>query len=96
MTQPEVRYERNPDFIYRRIVDEAVLVPIRQDVADMECIYTLNEVGTLIWQMLAAPATEAELQQAILAEYAADPETVAADLNRFLEGMAAAGAIRRV
>ena len=96
MTQPEVRYERNPDFIYRRIVDEAVLVPIHQDVADMECLYTLNDVGAFIWQTLAAPATEAGLQQAVLAEYAAEPETVAADLGRFLEGMAAAGAIRRV
>ena len=96
MTQPEARYERNPHFIYRRIVDEAVLVPIHQDVADMECIYTLNDVGAFIWQRLAAPASEAELQQAVLAEYAAEPETVAADLGRFLEGMAAAGAIRRV
>ena len=92
----EVRYERNPDFIYRTIVDEAVLVPIRQDVADMDCIYTLNDVGALIWGKLAEPATGAELQQAILDEYAADPETVSADLSRFLEGMAAVGAIRRV
>lgn len=91
----EVRYERNPDFIYRRIVDEAVLVPIHHDVADMDCIYTLNEVGALIWQRLSAPATEAELQQAILDEFEAEPETVAADLGRFLEGMLAASAVRR-
>jgi len=37
------RYERNESFIYRSIVNEAVLVPIHQDVADMECIYTLND-----------------------------------------------------
>lgn len=94
MEQEEARYERNPDYIFRTIADEAVLVPIHQDVADMECIYTLNEVGALIWQRLAAPATKSELQQAILGEYAADIETVAADLDRFLEGMSAVGAIR--
>ncbi len=91
----EVRYERNPDFIYRWIVDEAVLVPIRQQVADMDCIYTLNEAAALVWQRLAEPATEAELQQAILDEFEAGPETVAADLGRFLEGMLAVDAIRR-
>ncbi len=96
MTQEEPRYERNPDYIFRRIVDEAVLVPIRREVADMDCIYTLNEVGALIWQELDAPATEAELQDAILAEYAADDKTVAVDLERFLEGMMDIGAIRRI
>lgn len=95
MTDSDVRYERNPDFIYRRIVDEAVLVPIHRDVADMECIYTLNEVGALIWQRLAAPATEAQLQEAILAEYDAEPADVAADLAAFLTGMASIGAIRQ-
>lgn len=97
MTQEnEVRYQRNPDFIFRRIVDEAVLVPIHHDVADMDCIYTLNEVGALIWQRLAEPATEAELRQAILDEFEAEPETVAADLGRFIEGMMAVDAVRRV
>ena len=57
MTDNQVRYERNPNFIYRQIVDEAILVPIHRDVADMECIYTLSEVGALIWQTLDAPTT---------------------------------------
>jgi hypothetical protein len=91
-----MRYERNPDFIYRKIVDEAVLVPIQRDVADMECIYTLSEVGALVWQALDAPATEAELQQAILDQYEADPGAVAMDLDRFLRGMVEIGAIRKV
>jgi len=96
LSQADVRYERNPDFVFRMILDEAVLIPTHGDVADMECIYTLNEVGALIWRRLEAPATAAELAQAILDGYAAEPETVAADLAHFLEGMAAFGAIRRV
>jgi hypothetical protein len=91
-----MRYERNPDFIFRQIVDEAVLVPIRRDVADMECIYTLSEVGALVWQALDRPATEAELQKAILDQFEADPEAVTADLDRFLRGMVEIDAIRKV
>jgi len=96
LTQQEPRFERNPDYIFRWIVDEAVLVPIRQDVADMECIYTLNEVGAFVWQKLDAPASQAELHSAILGEYAADLEAVASDLPEFLEEMVAIGAIRRI
>jgi len=96
LAQEEARYERNPDFIYRTIAGEVVLVPIHKDVADMECIYTLNEVGAFIWQTLDAPATSAELQKAVLDEYEAGAEAVAADVDGFLRGMVDIGAIRKV
>jgi hypothetical protein len=96
LTTDEARYTRNPDYIFRTIVDELVLVPIRQDVADMDCIYTLNGLGAFVWQRLEGPATLADLQQAILAEYAADPEAVAADLAVFVGEMVEIGAIRSV
>jgi hypothetical protein len=96
LAQAETRYERNPDYIFRKIVDELVLVPIYQDVADMDCIYTLNAVGAFLWERLAQPATQAELQAALLVEYDAEPEVVAADLEDFLREMTAIGAVRKV
>lgn len=92
----EPKYTRNPDFIYRKIVDESVLVPIHQDVADMDCIYTLNGMGAFLWERLAEPATRAELQAAVLDEYDADPAIVAEDLGRFLGEMTTIGALREV
>ena len=38
-------FARNEEVVSRTIVDELILVPIRKDVADMETLYTLNEVG---------------------------------------------------
>lgn len=96
MAQGEACYERNPNYIYRRIVDESVLVPIHQDVADMDCIYTLNDVAAFVWERLEQPATQAELEVALLQEYAADPEVLAADLAGFLQEMMGIGAIRKV
>lgn len=96
LTLQDARYERNPEFIFRKIVDEMVLVPIHQDVVDMDCIYTLNEVGASVWGRLDRPATRVELQSGLLEEYDADPETLAADLERFLAEMAAFGAVREV
>jgi hypothetical protein len=96
LEQEEARFERNPDYIFRKVVDELILVPIHADVADMDCIYTMNEVAALVWERLDQPATQAELQAAILEEYEADPETVAADLEGFLQEMLGFGAVRRV
>ena len=96
MVKEEAHYEKNPDFIYRKIVDEAILVPIHQDVADMDCIYTLNGIGAFIWEHLDQPSTQTELKAQVMSEYDADPEVLVADLERFLSEMTALGAIRRV
>ena len=96
MEQQDARYERNPDYIFRRIVDEFVLVPIHQDVADMDCIYTLNPVGASVWQRLDGPASLAELQTALMDEYDVDAAVLAADLEGFLGELMAIGAIRKV
>lgn len=92
----EPRYERNPDFIYRKIVDESVLVPIHNNVADMDCIYTLNGMGAFLWERLAQPATRSELETAVLTEYDADLDVLVVDLESFLVEMTTIGALRKV
>ena len=47
-------YKRQPDFIFRRIIDETILVPVHRNLAEMDCIYTLNELGAALWEKLAA------------------------------------------
>lgn len=88
-----VRFERHPDFIYRRIADEAVLIPVRQPVGRMDCFYTLNEVAAFVWQMLDRPCTQAELHAAILDAFDVGPEAAAEDLSGFLLQMVDIGAV---
>ena len=91
-----VRYLRNPNYIYRKIVDESVLVPVYNNVADMNCIYTLNGMGAFLWEHLAAPVTREELEAFVLAEYNAQPEVLVADLEKFLIEMVSIGALQKV
>jgi hypothetical protein len=39
------QFKKNESFVFRRIQDEAILVPIKNNVGDMGFIYNLNEVG---------------------------------------------------
>jgi hypothetical protein len=93
--EKNTQYQRNSNFIFRKIVDETVLVPIHQNVADMNCIYTLNELGAFIWEQLDQPRTQMELQNAILGAYDADPEILQYDLSQFLAEMTGIGAIQK-
>lgn len=95
MTEADLLFMRNPDFIFRKVVNEIVLVPIHQDVADMESIYTLNELGAFVWEQLGQPASIASLQHAILEEYEADPELVSVELQEFLDQLVEFGAVAR-
>ena len=95
MTANGVRYERNPEFVFRRIVDELVLVPIRQQVADMDCIYTLNPVGAFIWERLDGQTTLAELQVALADEFEVEAQVAAADLLEFVQELESVGAVRK-
>lgn len=93
MTEQDELFTRNPDFIFRRIIDETILVPVHRDLAEMDCIYTLNELGALLWEKLETPASKIELRKAILDTYDAAEETAAEDLDRFLEEMQSIGAL---
>ena len=96
MTDTEMKYARNTDYMFRKIVNEMILVPIVQDVADMDCVYALNELGAHVWGQLGQPRSQLELQQAILQEYEAEPEMIETDLAAFLQEMIEVGAIREV
>ncbi len=87
--------KRSDNFIFRKVVKEMVLVPIKQDVAELEHIFTLNEVGAFVWDTLSKPSTIEELQQAVLEEFDVEPEVAQQDLHEFLNALDALNALER-
>ncbi len=60
-------YKPNGKVVMRQIAGETILVPISGDIADMQKLYALNDVGALVWsnlngqrslQVVAAELTE--------------------------------------
>ena len=92
----EKRYQRNEDFVFRKIVEEIILVPIKQNVAEMEAVFTLNEVGAFLWEQLGQPRSLSELHNAVLDEFEADPAIVLEDIEAFLNEAEAFGAVKEV
>jgi hypothetical protein len=90
------RYTRNRDFVYRRIVDEVVLLPIRHNFGDLESIFTLNEVGTRIWDLLDGRRTLGEIREVIVGEFDVDADVAGADLEEFVAQLEDVGAVHPV
>ncbi|MCF8256633.1 MAG: PqqD family protein [Flavobacteriales bacterium] len=74
-----------PNFAARKVGDELVLVPVKGSVADMDEMFTLNDVGSLVWDRLEAGVTTSSLVAAIVSEFDVKEETARADLHGFLE-----------
>ena len=82
--------------VFRRIGDEVVLVPIRWQTADMESIYTLNETGAAIWEMLDGQRTLAQIRDALVDAYNVAPEDAERDAIEFIQTMEEIQGVRRV
>lgn len=88
-------YVKDPDFVFRRIADEIVLLPIRRNMGDLESIYTLNGVGARVWELLDGRRTSRDVSTAIVAEYEVTAEQAGIDVADFLAQLEAIGAVRR-
>ena len=89
-------YRQDDSIVSRRIEDEVILVPIRQNVADLESIYTLNEVGAYLWEQMDGRRTTAEILALTVEEFEVSEEEAQKDLTDFIQQLSSIGAITRL
>ena len=89
-------YRQDDSIVSRRIEDEVILVPIRQNVADLESIYTLNEVGAFVWEQIDGRRTTAEILALMVREFEVSEEEAQKDLTDFIQQLGSIQAITRV
>lgn len=90
---PQRTYRRNPDIVARRVGGETILVPTGSSLADRQCLFTLNDTGTFLWDLLAAPRTFTQLLSALMEEFEVKRARADRDLRRFLADLEVQGCI---
>ena len=80
-------FSRSPSVVTRKTGNEYVLVPIANNIADMNSVYTLNETGAFLWEQLDGKKSVKDLIDALISEYDVDYETAASDVFSFLAEM---------
>lgn len=83
MTAPDGVFRKNPDVVFRRIGQEAVLVPVAGNVGDLSCIYTLNETGARLWESFDGVRDVREICRLVCDEFNVPPEEAASDVSEF-------------
>lgn len=78
-------FARNEQVVSRKIVDELILVPMRKDVADMETLYTLNEVGARVYELIDGTRPVREIVNTIVNEFDVTEPQATSDVRAFIE-----------
>lgn len=73
------------ELIKRQIAGDTILVPVGKTVYDSNGLFVLNELGDFIWDLLPRVNTEAEICDAVLAEYEVSPDEAAKDVAEFMD-----------
>jgi hypothetical protein len=87
MTDLESILSHSPSIVTRKTGNEYVLVPITNNIADMNSVYTLNESGAFIWELIDGKKTVEELISAMTEEYDIDRESAKTDIFSFIDDM---------
>ena len=95
MVQLDSTYAKDPLIISRLIDDEVILVPIRQNVGDLESIYTLNETAARFWELLDGQRTLADICDLVVTEYEVELEEAQSELVELIKQLEEFDAVKR-
>jgi hypothetical protein len=89
-------YVRASSVVSRVIAGETLIVPVRGGVGDLASIYSLNPVGSSIWNAIAQPCSEDKIIAHITEEFSGEGQQVEQDVKSFLAEMRSAGLVETV
>lgn len=92
----QLRYVRNHEVVARKIEGELIIVPIRRGVGDLNSLYTLNPVGSVLWDFMTEGHTIAEMVQRVCDEFEVTAVQAQQDIEAFLDSLMAEKLIQSV
>ena len=86
-------YKKQTGFVEKTVGNETVIIPIVGTVAQMEKVFSLNEIGSFIYNNLTSEKSAGEIIRLIINEFEIDEQTAEKDLEQFLNKAVANGII---
>lgn len=85
--------EREPGVIARQIAGETILVPTRRRAREM-ALFTLNEVGSFVWERLDGSASLTEIAEAVAEHFEVGADQATRDVRDFAGELSRSGCAR--
>ncbi len=82
-------FAKEDNLVTREIAGETIVVPIRTKTADLDSIFALNEVRTLVWNLLNGRTSVSQIVDSISAAYDVSRDKATSDTIVFLHSLEA-------
>ena len=86
-------YQKSDGFVEKSIGEEKVLVPLSDNVADMNHVITLNEVGAFLYDEIDGRKSVQDIYQTLLQEYDVLPDEAKQDMEQFINTCVSKGVL---
>jgi coenzyme PQQ synthesis protein D (PqqD) len=87
-------YAKSVDFVQREVAGEFILVPIRQQLSDVNSLYVLNETSTVIWRRIDGTRSIRAILTELSQEYDVTGEQLEKDLATLIDDLLSIRAIQ--
>jgi hypothetical protein len=87
-------FTKERELVSRNVAGETIIVPIKGHVGDLDGVFTLNELGAMIWELINGQTTGRELAEAVRNEYDVEAAEAEKDVVDFLRSLENAGLVR--
>ncbi|HKR00523.1 MAG TPA: PqqD family protein [Pyrinomonadaceae bacterium] len=94
MSAADKAFIKGEDLMTRNIAGETLIVPVRNRIGDLDSIYTMNEVGSRIWELIDGQTSVSRIADLISSEYEVTPEAAERDVLEMCDSLREAGLIR--
>lgn len=86
-------FNKEKDLVTRCVAGETIIVPVKSNVGDLDYIYTLNEVGSIVWELIDGERSVGQIIAAVHNAYEVTEEEAEKDTLDFLDSLEKAGLI---
>ena len=84
------------DFVQRDVAGECLLVPLKRQLIDANCIYVLNETGTAVWNKIDGRRSLSDITGEMYEEFEVTSEQLEQDLVVLIQDLLSINAIQEV
>ncbi len=89
----ETPVAKNSNFVSRRIGGELLLIPVRNNAADLSGFFRLNDTGAFILEHIDGGRSGREISKLVAGHFAIDAASADSDTAAFLENLRSVGFI---
>lgn len=88
-------FRKDASIVARQIAGEMILVPIRQNMGDLESIYLLNQTARFAWNLFDGRLTLAEVRDQVTHEFDVEEAQAGEDLLELTSNLLRLGALAK-